>query len=410
MATIEMRVSKNKERAYKFRAFLGKDENNKQIFETITWKPPQGLTVAKERKLAEAEAYCWEQTIKGTGLYQREAYTSALPLAPPQPLETPAETFKSFVEETWIPFKVASGILRPSTVAMYDYILRLILPKLGHLDITKIKPLDIMHYLKYLRDEHRTPQGKPVSDKTLKHHFNILRIIFNYAEKLEVIEKNPIKKVDAPKVSKKPVEALTQEEAKHFFKELANCKLEYRCMMLLLSTAGIRHGKCLGLQWQDFDFDNNTLHIARNVSYTKASGTVVAEPKTPHSIRTIPLMEGVKVFLLALQKQARINHPCDILANAFIFEGKESAFLPRDPTTVTRKVCAFMASIGLKGISPHDLRHTCATLLLENGADIKSVQEILGHADASTTLNFYVKADLRQMKVATQKYADAFNL
>ncbi len=69
-----------------------------------------------------------------------------------------------------------------------------------------------------------------------------------------------------------------------------------------------------------------------------------------------------------------------------------------------------MKRIGLPGISPHDLRHTCATLLLENGADIKSVQEILGHADASTTLNFYAKADLRQMKVATQRYAEVFNL
>lgn len=84
--------------------------------------------------------------------------------------------------------------------------------------------------------------------------------------------------------------------------------------------------------------------------------------------------------------------------------------MPRDPNTATRKITHFMRSIGLQGISPHDLRHTCATLLLDNGADIKSVQEILGHADASTTLNFYVKADLRQMKIATQKYADAFNL
>ena len=165
-----------------------------------------------------------------------------------------------------------------------------------------------------------------------------------------------------------------------------------------------------GFAVERFQFEENTFHIERNVTYTKMSGIVVAAPKTPCSVRTVPLMEGVKIQLLQLQHEATIRHPNTVLLTAFVFEGKESPFLARDPNAATRKVREFMKSIGLPGISPHDLRHTCATLLLENGADIKSVQEILGHADASTTLNFYVKADLGQMKIAMQKYADAFDL
>lgn len=309
-----------------------------------------------------------------------------------------------------MPLKVIAGGARPSTIAMYSFMMRVSLPKLGDKRLKDITAVDIMRYLQYLREEYRAPDGRTLSEKSIKHHYDILRIIFNYAERQEAIEKNPIKKVDAPKIVKRPVEALTQEQERIFFKALNGCKLEYRCMMLLMATAGIRRGECLGLQWQDFDFQNNTLSIVRNVTYTKESGTMVAEPKTPCSIRTIPLMEGVKGYLLALRQEAIRKHPNEIIKSAFLFEGKESAFMPRDPNTATRKISAFMKSICLPGISPHDLRHTCATLLLENGADIKSVQEILGHADASTTLNFYVKSDLRQMKVATQRYADAFNL
>ena len=80
--------------------------------------------------------------------------------------------------------------------------------------------------------------------------------------------------------------------------------------------------------------------------------------------------------------------------------------LPRDPTYITKHMKKFMARIELPDMSPHDLRHTCATMLLQSGADIKSVQDILGHADASTTLNFYVKSDIENMRASTQKAFD----
>ena len=375
--------------SFRFRTVVGVSEDGKQIFKTKTWKPPQGLTPARARKLAESEAYEWEQEVKSEG--QEEM------------------TFRSFVESVWIPLKVDSGEIRASTAAMYKYMLKVSLPYLGELPLKQITSINIMNFLKYLRTERKTPDNKPLSDKTIKHHFNILRIIFNYAEKQEYITKNPINKVDAPKVVKRPVEALSQEQASLFFDALNKLDNDYRCMMFLMATAGIRRGECLGLQWCDVDFKNNTLRIVRNVTYTKQSGTVVHMPKTPNSIRTIPLMPGVCPYLEGMKNKtlARTSKPID---NAYVFGGKESVFDPRDPNTVTRKIKAFMDSIGMKGISPHDLRHTCATLLLENGADIKSVQEILGHASASTTLNFYVRSDMRQMKAASALYAKAYNL
>ena len=121
-------------------------------------------------------------------------------------------------------------------------------------------------------------------------------------------------------------------------------------------------------------------------------------------------MESVLETLQEYRKEIQDANPDTDLQDAFLLPSAESLFTARDPSSVTRRVKRFMRLHGLPDMSPHDLRHTCATLLLSNGADMKSVQEILGHANASTTLNFYVKTDTQQMKSAARKYADAFGL
>lgn len=149
---------------------------------------------------------------------------------------------------------------------------------------------------------------------------------------------------------------------------------------------------------------------SENTEYTAKSGITVSTPKTSASLRTIPLMSSTLKLLNALKAQRMAEHPNTILDDSFIFPGENSIFAPRDPAAVTQRVKRFMRSNGLPDMSPHDLRHSCATLLLSSGADVKSVQEILGHTNASTTLNFYVKADINQMQAASSKMVAVFGL
>ncbi|MBQ8506929.1 MAG: phage integrase N-terminal SAM-like domain-containing protein [Clostridia bacterium] len=82
-----------------------------------------------------------------------------------------------------MPLKVVGGGLRPSTISMYEFMLKVMIPKLGDKRLTEISGVDIMRYLQYLRDEYKVPDGRTLSEKSVKHHFNILRNIFNYAER-----------------------------------------------------------------------------------------------------------------------------------------------------------------------------------------------------------------------------------
>lgn len=400
MATIIPNMKDGKTISYKFRAYLGKDETGKAITRYATWHVPADLKPNRVKKSAEKAAELWEKEV-------REEYKKDLQdperIRAREIAKTHTE-FSHFALDTWFPIRICDGEHKPTTIDFYRHITNKIADYFKGKTIQQIASTDIQKYLIYLRTKYRTKQGKPLSDKTIRHHYCVLTLIFDYALKQEIILKNPMDKVECPKLAKKPVDAFTQEQAAEFLSRLNCCPMDFRCMLTLLITTGIRRGELLGLQWQDIDFELQTISIQRNVTYTPESGIVVDTPKTVNSLRIVPIMPYVARLLSEYREQQKP------VKYSFLFPSEKGMNFARDPSAVTRRVKRFMKNNGLPDMSPHDLRHSCATLLLNSGADIKSVQEILGHVNASTTLNFYVKADLQQMKAATNKFASAFGL
>ena len=400
MATLIQNKKDGKIISYKFKACVGRDEFGKQIFRCSTWKVPDGLIPSRIEKAAQKAATEWEQKAKDE--YQKD-------LRNPERVKereiTKTRTdFADFIRDIWFPICICDGEHKPTTVDFNRNISNVIANYFSGKAIQTICGTDIQKYLIFLRTTYKSVQGKPLSPKTIRHHYCTLANIFSFAMKQEFILKNPMDKVDCPKLQKKKVDALNTDQAKVFFCLLEDCPMDFRCMLNLLITTGIRRGELMGLQWNDIDFDNYIISVNRNVTYTPATGVVVSTPKTECSLRQIPLMPSVAV-LLKEYRDCSQWHKHD-----YLFPKDGNPTLARDPNSVTRRVKRFMKNHELPDMSPHDLRHTCATLLLSNGADIKSVSEILGHTDASTTLNFYVRSDLQQMKAATNKFASAFGL
>ena len=388
MATIYTNRKDGKIVSFKFKVFLGKEASGKHIVKCKTWVPDREMTEKKLRALAEKEAILFE-------------YEAAAQYEEEQKRFKPSEiTFADFVEQVWLPSKINMDEVRTTTIVFHKSMLKIILPYFQGKQLKEITDKDITKYLDYLRKDYCSAKKKPLAPKSVRHHYCTLNLIFSYAVKLDYIEKNPLAKVDTPKLVKHKVNALSKAETQIFIQEIQKLPLWLKTMYNLLITTGIRRGECFGLQWQDVDFINRLIRIKRSVTYTSMSGIIVGLPKTQAGLREIPLTDGM-INLLQEYKSKE-----NAAATAFVFHSETSPFDPHHPDFATDHLKKFMKKIGLPDMSPHDLRHTCASLLLQSGADIKSVQDILGHADASTTLNFYVKSDMNNMRTAT---ANAFN-
>jgi integrase len=291
------------------------------------------------------------------------------------------QTLSTFLT-TWLQ-DTAQPRLRDRTYLRYRELIELhVLPMLGKVKLQKLSPQHLQRLYNQKREEGYAPQ-------TIKHIHRVLHRALNDALKWDLVAKNVCDAVDAPRVPKQEMKALTPEQAKQFLEAAKGSPLE--ALFVLALTTGMRRGELLALQWADIDFVRAILQVRRTITRLPKRGFVVSEPKTTKSRRAIQLTE---LAIEALKRHRTKQHETRLKAGV-AWQSQDWVFCtdvgtPLDPTTVLRSsFWPLLAKAGVPKIRFHDLRHSAASLLLSMGTHPKIVQELLGHSNISMTLDTY---------------------
>ena len=271
-----------------------------------------------------------------------------------------------------------------------------ILPRIGKIKLNQISTVMCQQLLTDLytdgRIRNRETRGNGLSAKTVKDIKIALQTCLQKAVDEEIIQKNPVKKVQLPKDEKKEMQTLSADDLGAFLQEAKDSGC-YEFYLLELTT-GLRLGEILALTWDDFNEKEKTITVNKQVQRI-GKDLIISTPKTESSNRTVILCDECVLNLAALKsRQRRID-------TRLIFPSPVTNGV-RDPASVTRKLHRMQDRARVPRIRFHDLRHTFATLSIEQGQDIKTISHMLGHTDAGFTMNTYMHVtDKMQESVAS---------
>lgn len=275
----------------------------------------------------------------------------------------------------------ARPAVRPKTFESYSQLVKLYLaPDLGNIPLAKLTP---QHVQKCLND--RLTSG--LSARTVQYIHAVLRRALNQALRWGMVSRNVATLVTPPKLRRPEFQSFTREQAQCFLASIQEDRLE--ALYTVALALGLREGEAFGLRWQDVDLDNGLLCVRQCLTRTK-DGPVFGPPKTERSRRTIPLPA---VCIAALQRHRARQEQERLLAGSrwqehgLVFT--TTIGTPLDSANVLKRFRAALKAAGLPPMRFHDLRHSCASLLLAQGVHPRVVMEVLGHSQISLTLDTY---------------------
>lgn len=445
MANIRLRPQQDGTISYQITVSLGRDKDtHKQNWKTTTYTP-KAQTPAKAEKEARAYAVTFEEKVKNGDLVSGEKMT--------------VNEFVKVWEKNWLPAKTKS------VQEKYKDILRLrVLPVIGHMKITAVRAA---HIDKIIKDQQET--GNARAPKTVRDTFTVINSVFRYALKKQYIRENPCLRCDdLPPVTMrtgKDLRFFNQDQARRFMREALvmeyefqwgqrsrkakttgeaytvkgythkhRVPLQWRVYFMMAIYGMFRRGEMCALTWNDVNEKKKTISIDKAAAMTREE-QYIKGPKTEAGIREVSMPDEIFALLRDLKKEqtalcVKLGTAWKGHRNGLKEDGtpdtfdENNIFIQLDngaPVHLSTPGHKFHEIINLYNatctdeadklpeIRLHDLRHTGATLLLGNNADIETVSHRLGHSKASVTLDIYGHALPENDKQAADTLAAMFN-
>ncbi|TWV45606.1 site-specific integrase [Streptomyces misionensis] len=330
---------------------------------------------------------------------------------------------------------IAPERLKPATLNSYEGLSRLyIRPALGKKRLNRLSPADVRRFLSEFKSsclcclrgaDKERPEDKRTccavgrccerrpSARTVQYVHAVLRSALQQAIREELIARNVARIVETPTVERKEVRPLDTGEARALLKTARSHRL-YALWLLLVST-GLRRGEVLGLTWSDVDLNAGTLRVRRNVQRIRRE-LIFGTPKTMRSIRTVSLprrcVQALTQHRVAQDRERKIAgpkwKPAEGQPTGLIFTTSTGRVI--DPRGLNRMLTILCRDARVPRVRVHDLRHTCASLLLAQGVDARTIMETLGHSTITMTLDTYAHVMGTTLRAAADRMDDALGL
>ena len=293
--------------------------------------------------------------------------------------------------DKWLTEYMQSTVRKGTLSGYTTYTEKYIKPVLGDKPIAFLTTADIQKFYNHLKTNGRIKNqhiyGNGLSDAMVVRVHCMLHEALEMAVKEHLISKNPTDGTTVPKIAKKEMQVLTKEQLETFMK-LVETQEYWRDLFYTELTTGLRRGELCGLKWTDFDEIEGKLNINRSIDLRNGE-IIVGETKTGQGMRSFYLPVSTANVLRERKKNSK---------SEWIFNNPINPELPVAPPAAYRKMKQLLKKAGLPNIRFHDLRHTFATHALTSGVDAKTLSGILGHTNASFTLDTYthVTSDMQQ--------------